>query len=77
LSDENESSEVAQLLEIKRGYRNELTQLEVAQRMKLAAELAEKKQALQEKYAAQLAEKISQRVVASLRPMLIEVIRDE
>lgn len=76
MSDENDS-ELAKLLEIKRGYRKELGELEVAQRMKLAAELAEKKLALQEKYATQLAEKISERVIASLRPMLTEVIRDE
>ncbi len=76
MSDESES-EVAKLLDLKRGYRSELAELEVAQRMKLNAELAEKKRELVEKYAAQLAEKITEKVVASLKPMLMEVFRDE
>ena len=76
MSDENDS-ELAKLLDLKRGYKSELAALEVSQRMQMAAELETKKQELAEKYAAELAEKISERVVASLRPMLIEVIRDE
>ena len=76
MSDQN-SQEVAKLLDLKREYRSEVAKLEVAQRMQMAAELAAKKQELAEKYADQLATKITQNVVASLKPMLTEVFRDE
>ena len=76
MSDEN-SQEVAKLLDLKREYRSEVAKLEVTQRMQMAAELAAKKQELAEKYADQLAAKITEKVVASLKPMLTEVFRDE
>ena len=76
MSDEN-SQEVAKLLDLKREYRSEVAKLEVTQRMQMAAELAAKKQGLAEKYADQLATKITEKVVASLKPMLTEVFRDE
>lgn len=75
MSDENES-DVAQLLQLKRGYKSDLAALEVQQRMQMAAELETKKRELAEKYAAQLAERISEKVVASLKPMLTEVFKD-
>ena len=77
MSDENDS-ELAKLLELKRGYKSELAALEVQQRMQLAAELAEKKKALTEKYATQMAEKIAEKVAVSLKPLLTEVfLKDE
>jgi len=46
--------------------------------MQLAAELAEKKKALTEKYATQMAEKIAEKVAVSLKPLLTEVfLKDE
>jgi RNase P subunit RPR2 len=77
LSDENDA-ELAKLLELKRGYKSELAALEVQQRMQLAAELAEKKKELTEKYATQVAEKIAEKVAVSLKPLLTEVfLKDE
>jgi hypothetical protein len=76
LSDGNENGELAQLLEIKRNYRNELGELEVAARTKLIAELAEKKKELADKCAAQLTEKLLEKVAASLKLMLLEVLRE-
>ena len=75
MSDENDS-ELAKLIDLKRGYKSELAALEVQQRMQMAAELETKKRELAEKYAAQLAERISEKVVASLKPMLMEVFKD-
>lgn len=76
MSDGNENGELTQLLEIKRNYRSELGELEVAARTKLIAELAEKKKELADKCATQLTEKILEKVAASLKLMLLEVLRE-
>ena len=77
MSDETDG-ELAKLVDLRHGYKSELAELEVAQRMKLATELAEKKKELTEKYAAQVAEKIAKKVAASLKPLLTELfLKDE
>jgi arginyl-tRNA synthetase len=71
------NEETAQLLEIKRNYRSEIAELEVAARMKLNAELREKKKELADKWATQLTEKILEKIAASLKPILLEVLRED
>ena len=75
MSDENDG-ELAKLVDLKRGYKSEVAKLEVQQRMQMAAELATKKTELAEKYATQLAERITEKVIGSLKPMLVEVFKD-
>jgi len=71
------NEEAAQLLEIKRNYRSEIAELEVATRMKLNAELREKKKELADRWATQLTEKILEKIAASLKPILLEVLRED
>jgi hypothetical protein len=77
LAPEDENEEAGQLLDIKRNYRSQVAELEVAARMKLNAELREKKKELADRWATQLTEKILEKIAASLKPILLEVLRED
>lgn len=77
MAPEDENEEAGQLLDIKRNYRSQVAELEVAARMKLNAELREKKKELADRWATQLTEKILEKIAASLKPILLEVLRED
>jgi hypothetical protein len=77
LAPEDENEEAGQLLDIKRNYRSQVAELEVAARMKLNAELREKKKELADRWATQMTEKILEKIAASLKPILLEVLRED
>jgi len=77
LAPEDENEEAGQLLDIKRNYRSQVAELEVVARMKLNAELREKKKELADRWATQMTEKILEKIAASLKPILLEVLRED
>lgn len=77
MAPEDENEEAGQLLDIKRNYRSQVAELEVAARMKLNAELREKKKELADRWATQMTEKILEKIAASLKPILLEVLRED
>ena len=77
MAPEDENEEAGQLLDIKRNYRSQVAELEVVARMKLNAELREKKKELADRWATQMTEKILEKIAASLKPILLEVLRED
>ena len=68
-----ENGKLAELLELKRKYRQDCADLETSIQQRLASELEDKKKALADKFAEDLATAIAQR----LKPLLREVLTNE
>lgn len=69
----DEDGNVAELYELKKKYGKDCATLEADVQQRLATELSDQKKVLAEKYVEDLAKAIAQR----LKPILLEVLKDE